>query len=229
MTDNPETFHVVFLIFDDITQLDFTGPAQILARIPGAIVHTAAKTIKPVATDSGFAIMPSNDFADCPQANLLCVPGGFGTRAVIQDEETMQFLRDQAKEARYVTSVCTGSLALGAAGLLAGKRATCHWAYTDLLEKFGATFDKKRVVKDGNVITTGGVTSGIDFALTIVAKVAGKQLAEAVQLSLEYDPAPPFDCGHPDRADPKLIKMLHERIYGQAKNDMAAIIDKSSQ
>ena len=124
MTDSPTSFHIVFLLFDGITQLDFSGPAQVLCRIPSAVVHTAARDIKPIQTDSGFAILPSTNFADCPQADLLCVPGGFGIRDVIQDEATLQFLRDQAAGAKYISSVCTGSLALGAAGLLEDKRAT---------------------------------------------------------------------------------------------------------
>lgn len=224
MTDSPKPFHIVFLLFDGITQLDFTGPAQVLARIPGALVHTAVKAIKPIQTDSGFAILPSTSFADCPQADLLCVPGGFGTKDVIQDQATLQFLRDQAGAARYVTSVCTGSLALGAAGLLKGKRATSHWAYTGLLEKFGAIYEKARVVQDGNLITAGGVTSGIDFALTLVAEITGQQLAESIQLSLEYDPNPPFNSGHPDVADPKLIALLHERVYGKQVQSLEDII-----
>ena len=226
MTDSPKPFHIVFLLFDGITQLDFTGPAQVLCRIPGAVVHTAAKEIKPIQTDSGFAILPSTNFADCPQADLLCVPGGFGTRDVIQDETTLKFLRDQAAAAKYVTSVCTGSLALGAAGLLNGKRATSHWAYTSLLEKFGATQEQARVVKDGNLITAGGVTSGIDFALTVVAEIAGQQLAESIQLSLEYDPQPPFNSGHPDVADPKTLALLRERVYDRQASDLADIIDR---
>jgi cyclohexyl-isocyanide hydratase len=226
MTDSPKPFHIVFLLFDGITQLDFTGPAQVLCRIPGAVIHTAAKTIKPIPTDSGFAILPSTDFPDCPRADLLCVPGGFGIRDVIQDDGTLQFLRDQAAGAKYVTSVCTGSLALGAAGLLEGKRATCHWAYTGLLEKFCATHEKARVVKDGNVITSGGVTSGIDFALTVVAEIAGQQVAESIQLSLEYDPHPPFDSGHPDVADPDTLAALLDRVYDKQAADLADIIDR---
>lgn len=226
MTDGPKPFHIVFLLFDGITQLDFTGAAQVLCRIPGAVVHTAAKTIKPIQTDSGFAILPSTNFADCPQADLLCVPGGFGTRDVIQDEASLQFLRDQGSGAKYVTSVCTGSLALGAAGLLEGKRATSHWAYTGLLEKFDATYEKARVVKDGNVITAGGVTSGIDFALTVVAEIAGQMWAESIQLSLEYDPHPPFNSGHPDVADPKTLAALQERVYDKQASDLADIIDR---
>ena len=226
MTDSPKSFHIVFLLFDGITQLDFTGPAQILSRIPGAEVHTAAKAIRPIQTDSGFAILPSTGFADCPQADLLCVPGGFGIRDVIQDHATLQFLRDQAATAQYVTSVCTGSVALGAAGLLDGKRATTHWAYTSLLQKFGATHEKARVVKDGNLITAGGVTSGIDFALAVVADIAGQRLAESIQLSLEYDPHPPFHSGHPDVADPELLAALQERIYEKQASDLADIIDR---
>ena len=230
MTDAPQSvptpFHIVFLLFDNITQLDFTGPAQVLCRLPGAVVHTAAKQVKPIQTDSGFSINPSTNFADCPQADLLCVPGGFGTKDVLQDQAALQFLRDQAAEAKYITSVCTGSLALGAAGLLRGKRATSHWAYTDLLSRFGAIHEKARVVKDGNVITAGGVTSGIDFALTVLAEQAGQQTAEAVQLSLEYDPKPPFQSGHPDIANPKLVTMMHDRVYGPASADMADVIDR---
>ena len=226
MTDSPTPFHIVFLLFDGITQLDFTGPAQFLARMPGAIVHTAAKQVKPIETDSGFAILPNTDFTDCPQADLLCVPGGFGTKDVISDPETLRFLRDQAEGSRYITSVCTGSLALGAAGLLKGKRATSHWAYTALLEKFGATFDKARVVKDGNVITAGGVTSGIDFALTVIAEIAGREFAESVQLGLEYNPQPPFEGGHPDAADPKLVTLLLDRVYRKQAADLADIIDR---
>jgi len=224
MTDDPTPFHIIFLLFDGITQLDFTGPAQVLSRIPGAVIHTAAGNPGPVQTDSGFAILPSNGFTDCPQADLLCVPGGFGIRDVLGDETTLQFLRDQAAAARYVTSVCTGSLALGAAGLLQGKRATSHWAYTGLLGKFGATHEKARVVQDGKLITAGGVTSGIDFALTLVAEIAGQQRAESIQLALEYDPHPPFTSGHPDVADPELIALLQERVYDRAVRDLAGII-----
>lgn len=224
MTDSPKPFHIVFLLFDGITQLDFTGPAQVLSRIPGAVVHTAATAVQPIQTDSGFAILPSTDFAACPQADLLCVPGGFGIRDVIQDEASLQFLRAQAASAQYLTSVCTGSLALGAAGLLDGKRATTHWAYTGLLETFGATHEKARVVKDGNLVTAGGVTSGIDFALTVVAEIAGQQIAESIQLGLEYDPHPPFNSGHPDVADPEVLKLLKERVYTKQVQSLADII-----
>ncbi|WP_373490624.1 DJ-1/PfpI family protein [Parasphingorhabdus sp.] len=221
MTDDPKPFHIVFLLFDGITQLDFTGPAQVLSRIPGAVVHTAAREIKPVQTDSGFAILPSARFGDCPPADLLCVPGGFGIREVIRDDMTLQFLRNQAGAARYVTSVCTGALALGAAGLLQDKRATTHWAYTGLLEKFGATYEKARVVQDGRLITAGGVTAGIDFALTVTAEIAGQQLAESIQLSLEYDPHPPFHSGHPDVADPELVAQLQQQVYAKAVRRLA--------
>ncbi|MEP3225074.1 MAG: DJ-1/PfpI family protein [Parasphingorhabdus sp.] len=225
MSETPQPYHIVFLLFDGITQLDFTGPAQFLARIPGAVVHTAATSLKPIETDSGFAIVPNTSLVDCPQADLLCVPGGFGTRDIIQDKEILQFLRDQAAGAQYVTSVCTGSLALGAAGLLQGKRATTHWAYTSLLEKFGAIYEASRVVQDNNIITAGGVTSGIDFALNVIAEIAGQPFAEAVQLGLEYDPDPPFNSGHPKVADPKLVAMLNARAYGDALNVLDDLLD----
>ena len=156
------------------------------------------------------------------------MPGGFGTRDVIADPETLEFLRDQAAGAKYITSVCTGSLALGAAGLLNGKRATSHWAYTSLLERFGAIHEKARVVKDGNVITAGGVTSGIDFALTVIAEIAGREFAKAVQLGLEYDPRPPFKSGNPDDAGPELVQLLYERTYGAVLEKLAEIIPPGS-
>lgn len=223
MTDSPKPFHIAFLLFDGITQLDFTGPAQFLARMPGAVIHTAAKHIRPIETDSGFAIVPNCSFADCPQVDLLCVPGGFGTKDVIADPDTLAFIRTQAAGAQYITSVCTGSLALGAAGLLSGRRATTHWAYTSLLERFGATHEQARVVQDGNIITAGGVTSGIDFALAVIAEVAGQEFAETVQLGLEYDPRPPFDSGSPDKAGPKLVQRLHERTYAAVLENLKQI------
>src|SRR4029077_18713609 len=142
----------------------------------------------------------THTFANCPDLDLICIPGGFGVCEVIGDRETLDFVRRQVARAKYVTSVCTGAFVLGAAGLLRGRRATTHWAYTDLLPLVGATHEPGRVVKDGSTITAGGVTSGIDFGLTVVAEVAGETTAKSIQLSIEYDPAPPFDAGHPDRA-----------------------------
>ncbi|MHB8551951.1 MAG: DJ-1/PfpI family protein, partial [Acidiferrobacterales bacterium] len=181
-----------FVIFPNLTQLDFTGPLQVLSRLPGAILHVVAKTLQPVASDSVLMLMPTTTFADCPTLDLLCIPGGFGVDQAMEDEETMAFVRRQGAGAKYVTSVCTGAFILGAAGLLRGRKATTHWAYHHLLPHVGAIPVKERVVRDGNRFTGGGVTAGIDFALTLMAEIAGPDIAQAVQLSLEYDPHPPF-------------------------------------
>jgi cyclohexyl-isocyanide hydratase len=193
-------FNIGFVIFPDLTQLDFTGPLQVLNRLPESKTHIVAKSLEPVPSDCGLSLVPTVTFRDCPQLDLICVPGGFGVVRAMTDPETVDFVKRQAIAARYVTSVCTGAFVLGAAGLLNGRRATTHWAYTDLLPAVGATFEKARVVWDGNVVTAGGVTSGIDFALQIVAGIAGDEVAQAIQLMIEYDPAPPFASGHPDRA-----------------------------
>jgi cyclohexyl-isocyanide hydratase len=193
-------FNIGFVIFPNLTQLDFTGPLQVLNRMPDAKTHIAAKTLDPVPSDCGLGLMPTVTFQDCPQLDLICVPGGSGVVGAMTDADIVDFVRRQAAGARYVTSVCTGAFVLGTAGLLKGRRATTHWAYTDLLSFVGATYEKARVVWDGNVVTAGGVTSGIDFALQIVAGIAGDDVAQAIQLSIEYDPAPPFASGHPDRA-----------------------------
>ncbi len=207
--------NVGFLIFPNLTQLDFTGPLQVLSRLPGASVHIAAKTREPVMSDCGLARVPTVTLAECPQLDILCVPGGFGVTGVLQDPVSLDFVRRQAAGARYVTSVCTGAFVLGAAGLLSGRRATTHWAYTQLLPMVGATHEKARVVRDGNVITAGGVTSGIDFGLHLVAEIAGRPAAEAIQLGIEYDPAPPFDAGHPDRA-PEAAKAAMAERYARS-------------
>ena len=200
------TFDVGFVIFPNLTQLDFTGPLQVLNRLPGSRTHIAAKSLDPVPSDCGLSLLPTTTFRDCCQLDLICVPGGFGVAEVIGDRETIDFVRRQAGAAKYVTSVCTGAFVLGAAGLLEGRRATTHWAYTDLLPMVGAIHERARVVKDGSIITAGGVTSGIDFGLSIAAELAGEAVAQAIQLGIEYDPAPPFDAGHPDRA-PEAVKL----------------------
>jgi cyclohexyl-isocyanide hydratase len=197
--------NIGFVIFPQLTQLDFTGPLQVLSRLPGAATHIVAKSEAPVPSDCGLSLVPTTTFSACRSLDVICVPGGFGVAEVIGDRETVDFVRRQAQGAKYVTSVCTGAFVLGVAGLLQGRRATTHWAYTDLLPLVGATHEKARIVKDGNVITAGGVTSGIDFALAMVAELAGAAVAQRIQLSIEYDPAPPFDAGHPDRA-PEAVK-----------------------
>jgi cyclohexyl-isocyanide hydratase len=189
-----------FILFPNVTQLDFTGPLQMLHRVPGATTHLLAKTLVPVPSDCGLGLVPNGTFADAPELDMICVPGGFGVGAAIQDAETLDFVRRAGGSARYVTSVCTGAFVLGAAGLLRGRHATTHWAYHHLLPLVGAIPQHERVVRDGNLFTGGGVTAGIDFALTVAAEIASPAIARRIQLATEYDPAPPFDAGTPDRA-----------------------------
>jgi cyclohexyl-isocyanide hydratase len=202
---------IVFLVYPNVTQLDMTGPAQVLSRLTDARVGLVWKSRDPVQTDSGFALLPTSTLGEVAQADILCVPGGFGCVDVMQDEEALAWVRMVGERAKWVTSVCTGSLILGAAGLLRGYRATSHWAWRDDLRLFGAEPVRERVVFDRNRVTGGGVTAGIDFALALMAKIEGEDYARAVQLGLEYDPHPPFDCGTPDKADPELVKRVHER------------------
>ena len=203
-------FHIGFVIFPNLTQLDFTGPLQVLHRLPAATTHIVAKTRDPVPSDCGLSLVPTTTFAECPKLDLICVPGGFGVVAAMTDPDTVDFVRRQGEGAQWITSVCTGAFVLGTAGLLKGRRATTHWAYTDLLPNVGAIWEKGRVVWDGNVVTAGGVTSGIDFALQIVAKLAGAEAAQSIQLSIEYNPAPPFASGHPDQAPTEIVGRMAE-------------------
>lgn len=188
-----------FVIFPNLTQLDFTGPLEVLHRMPGARIEIVAKTTAPVPSDA-MSILPTATFQDCPALDLICVPGGFGVSEALEDEQTIAFVREQGMRAQYVTSVCTGAFILGAAGLLHRKRATTHWAYHHLLPRVGAIPVHERVVQDGSTFTGGGVTAGIDFALTVMAEIAGPPVAQAVQLALEYDPHPPFGAGTPATA-----------------------------
>jgi cyclohexyl-isocyanide hydratase len=200
-----------FLIFPRLTQLDFTGPFEVLSRLPGAEVRMSWKEAGPVRSDTGLTILADTGFAECPQLDILCVPGGPGVAALMEDPAVLEFLGAQAAGARYVTSVCTGALVLGAAGLLRGKRATTHWASHDFLAALGATPVAARVVRDGHVFTGGGVTAGIDFALTIAAEIAGPAVAQAIQLQIEYAPAPPFNAGHPDTAPAEVLDAARSR------------------
>jgi len=200
------------VLFPRVTQLDFTGPLQVFSSVPGAQLHLIWKRIEPVASDSVMALTPTMTFADCPQLDVICVPGGLGTDDMVNDEEMLAFLRRQAEGARFVTSVCTGSLVLGAAGLLKGYRAATHWTAMDFLSAFGATPTKTRVCVDRNRVTGGGVTAGIDFALTLVSLLVDRRTAEAIQLRLEYNPAPPFNSGSPDTAPPEILALMKERI-----------------
>jgi cyclohexyl-isocyanide hydratase len=200
------------LVFPKVTQLDFTGPLQVFSSTPGANIHLIWKRIEPVPSDSVMMLTPTTTFADCPQLDVICVPGGAGSDDLLNDEEVLDFVRRQADGAKYVTSVCTGSLVLGAAGLLRGYRAATHWTAMENLAAFGATPTKTRVCVDRNRITGGGVTAGIDFALTLVSMLVDRKTAEAIQLRLEYNPAPPFNSGSPDTAPAETLALIRERI-----------------
>ncbi len=197
------SLQIGLLVFPRVTQLDLTGPLQVFASMPEAQVHLIWKRIEPVPSDSVLTLTPTVSFADCPQLDVICVPGGAGTDDMINDAEMLEFLRRQAAGAKYVTSVCTGSLVLGAAGLLKGYRAATHWTAMEFLSLYGAMPTKTRVCVDRNRVTGGGVTAGIDFALTLVSILLDRQTAEAIQLRLEYNPAPPFNAGSPDTAPPE--------------------------
>ena len=206
-----EPLRVVFLVYPNVTQLDLTGPAQVLSRLGDSTLDLVWKTRDPVQTDSGFALLPTAMLDETASADILCIPGGFGCVEVMHDDETLDWVRSVGSEAQWVTSVCTGSLILGAAGLLQGYRATSHWAWRDYLTLFGAEPVAERVVFDRNRVTGGGVTAGIDFALALTAKIRGETFAKTIQLGLEYDPHPPFDAGSPDAAGEDLIEAVRER------------------
>jgi cyclohexyl-isocyanide hydratase len=205
-------FPVVFALYPGVTQLDFTGPLEVFARLPGAQIVLAAVQGGELAADSGVSFANLQPLAQVRECALLCVPGGIGTAAAMEDGAYLEALRRLAASARYVTSVCTGSLLLGAAGLLRGRRAACHWAFRELLPLFGALADPARVVRDGHLFTGGGVTAGIDLALTVVAEIGGVELAQAVQLAIEYAPAPPFDAGRPERAGAAIVQAVRARF-----------------
>jgi cyclohexyl-isocyanide hydratase len=203
---------IVFALFPGVTQLDFTGPHEVFSYWPDATVILASSNGGTIEATSGMTFSGVRRLADIPKCDVICVPGGRGTTDVaIRDEIFLSELRRLAATARFVTSVCTGALVLGAAGLLRGRRAATHWEWRDLLAPFGATADSARVVRDGNVITGGGVTAGIDFALTVVAELAGPETAQAIQLQIEYAPAPPFDSGSPESAPPEVLARVRGR------------------
>ena len=200
-----------FLVFPKVQQLDLTGPYEVLASLKGTRMRLIWKTLEPVTSATGLLLIPNATLASCPPLDLLCIPGGVGTNALLDDTEILGFIRDQAAQARYVTSVCTGAMVLGAAGLLKGKRATTHWSAHDLLSHFGAIPTQGRIVRDGNLITAGGVTAGIDFGLAVVAELAGRSEAEAIQLNLEYAPEPPFNAGTTESASPDVLAEARQR------------------
>ncbi len=206
------TLEIGMLTFPGLNQLDLTGPFEVLHRVPEARVHLLWKDTDSIRSDSGLELRPTLTLAASPPLDVVFVPGGFGQWAVQTDETVLAFLRDHGSRARYVTSVCTGALVLGAAGLLEGYEATTHWAYVDLLGAFGARHVRKRVVVDRNRVTGGGVTAGIDFGLRLLAEIAGETAAQMTQLGLEYDPQPPFAAGHPDVAGEPLTTEVRRRL-----------------
>jgi len=215
-------YRIGFLLWPDLTQLDMTGPAQVLHRMPGAELYYVWKTLDPVMSDCGLALVPTTTFADCPQLDMLCVPGGAPCATVMRDAAALDWLRAQAAGASLVTSVCTGSLILAAAGLLRGYRAGCYWASGDELALFGATFVRERVVIDRNRITAGGVSSGIDFAFRIIEQLHGRDVAEAVQLSVEYNPEP-IGGGTPATARPEILARVTAMMASRVEARRAEI------
>jgi cyclohexyl-isocyanide hydratase len=216
------TTHVGMLLYPGLTQLDLTGPFEVLHRVPDARVHLVWKTVGPVVADSNLGLASSMAFEACPPLDVVFVPGGSGQAALMQDGETLEFLAHHGKSAKWVTSVCTGALLLGAAGLLEGYDAATHWAFMDLLPMFGAKPVRKRVVIDRNRMTGGGVTAGIDFGLRLAAELAGEVVAKSIQLGLEYDPEPPYRSGHPDVAEPEIVAAVRKRFDGMVRSRAAA-------
>lgn len=208
---DPHLLHVGFLVYPHVTQLDLTAPAQAFATLDDVRLHVVWKSRGPVRTDAGFDLVANATFDDCPQLDVLCVPGGAGQALLMQDAEVLGWLARQGEGAGWVTSVCSGSLLLGAAGLLRGRRAASHWNYRHLLAGFGAVPDPARVVRDGNRVTGGGVTAGLDLALHVIAAIRGEPDARMVQLLLEYAPEPPF-AGRPDEADPDTVERVRGRL-----------------
>lgn len=205
--------HVGAFIFPDVEQLDFTGPFEVLSRLPNSTFHIFGKTAAPVRDVMGLLLTPERGFGDVPPLDVLIVPGGTGVNALMEDAETLDAMKRLAENAACVFSVCTGSLVLGAAGLLAGRRATTHWASHDMLPSFGAIGVDARIVVDGNLITAAGVTSGIDGALKVVSILRGDEAAQALQLYLEYTPDPPFHSGSPSTAPASVLSQVRSQIH----------------
>jgi len=215
-----------FLLFDQVTQLDLTGPLQVFSQAPGYECHLVARDLTPRPSDGPLALVPTTTFDTAPAMDMVCVPGGYGVAAAMTDTAALDWLNAQAGNARWITSVCTGAFILGAAGLLKGKKATTHWAYHDLLAQFGATPVRQRVVFDGSVVTGGGVTAGIDFALDILAAESGERTAKAIQLALEYDPSPRFE-GSPDTADSEVLATLKSGVYDARRAAMGEAVARA--
>jgi cyclohexyl-isocyanide hydratase len=209
---NQKPLEIGMLLYPGFTMLDLVGPLTVLSM--HSKIHLLWKSLEPVASDSaGIQMLPTTMLGDCPaHLDVLFVPGGFGTFEAMKDVELIEFLKDAAARASYITSVCSGSLILGAAGLLQGYRATSHWACHDMLSQFGAVQVKARVVADRNRFTGGGVTAGIDFGLALLAELRGSDAAKQAQLMMEYDPQPPFDAGSPDTAGPEIVQAVRAML-----------------
>lgn len=208
--------HVIGLIFyPGMTALDLVGPQTVFSSLPGIQIHRIWKTLEPIKTDDGMLIVPDTTFADCPALDLICVGGGLEQRAVVDDPEVLEFLKKQGSTAKFITSVCGGSVFLAKAGLLQGYRAATHWAMREELAKLGVEVGTERVVIDGNRMSGGGVTAGIDFGLTIAKALRGEEAAKVAQLLMEYDPAPPFEAGSPEKAGPELVQKAMLFATGQ--------------
>jgi len=222
-----QQLQIVIALFPGVTHLDFTGPHQILCRLPGAKVTVASQGGADIEAD-GLVFTRLTPLSDIEACDLLLIPGGFGTTEAMNDRDFIAEIRRLADGARYVTSVCTGSLVLGAAGLLKGKRAACHWAWRDQLALFGAIPDPARVARDGRYITGGGVTAGIDFALTVVAELAGDDMAQSIQLAVEYAPDPPFNAGRPETAPEAVLRRV-SGIYGKGMEERRAAAERAAE
>ena len=215
------TFRIVFAVYDGMTHLDFTGPHMFFSRMTGAEVIVASEHGGTVSAELQFA--GTQRLSDIAACDLICVPGGMNATEVALRDGFIGEIRRLAATAHYVTSVCTGSLILGAAGLLKGKRAACHWAWRDYLSEFGAIPVAERVVRDGNLITGGGVTAGIDFALSVIGEIAGAEVAQRIQLGLEYDPQPPYSSGSPETAPKDILDAYHDTMAGKADERLAQV------
>jgi cyclohexyl-isocyanide hydratase len=213
---------IVIPLYPDVTHLDFTGPHQVLSRAPNAEIVVASLGGQDIAAE-GLTFAGLADLAKVERCDLICVPGGLGATDAMLDEAFMREIRRLGAGAKYLTSVCTGSLILAAAGFLTGRRAACHWAWRELLEPFGAIVDESRVARDGDIITGGGVTAGIDFAFVVLAELAGEDYAKSVQLGLEYAPAPPFNCGRPELAPPQVLEAYNRRLGPLVAERRAAV------
>ena len=218
-------YNIGLLVFPKMTQLDITGPHQVFAFMPNASVHFLWKTLEPVTSDKGLTILPTTTFDNCPNLDVICVPGGPGQVDMMRDAEVLEFLQKQSQTAKFVTSVCTGSLILAAAGLLRGYRAGCHWAFRDQLALLGAEVSAERVVVDRDRITGGGVTAGIDFGLVVASMLCGEEVAKTLQLLLQYDPQPPFNAGSPENAEAVLV----ENVKHLAKELIEASLESTKE